>query len=151
MVKCADCGFLSVVARSDGSYIGANRLYRLEGFQGGQVGKVYCEPHCSIYAQDIHLEPLAAEGAYVELTELGRLAELRNAKGEDVTDKAVLANISKPRVCTGFFPWHPGFTPKEHREMLDRQGERKWRIIERVIFVILAGLFTLLGAYIANL
>ena len=162
MVKCADCGFLSVISQSDGSYIGANRLYRLEGFQEGQVDEVFCEPHCSIHAQDIHLEPLKAKGVGTQLTELGRMVSLKTIEGEEVSDEAVLANVSKPRDCDGFFLWRPGFSPKEHYEMLDRQRwqewqeeqrrrDRRWRIGESIIFVILAGLFTLLGAFIASL
>ena len=28
--------------------------------------------------------------------------------------------------CPGWTPWQQGFTPKEHREMLDRKEEREW-------------------------
>ena len=59
--------------------------------------------------------------------------------------------IHEEKECKAFTKWQQGFTPKEHREMIDRQWERKWRIITGIILVILAGLFTLLGAYIANL
>ena len=34
--------------------------------------------------------------------------------------------------------------------MIDRRWERKWLIITGIAFVLLAGLFTLLGAFIAN-
>ena len=161
MVKCADCGFLSVISQSDGSYIGANRLYRLEGFQGGQVDEVYCEPHCSIHAQDIHLEPLKAKGAGIQLSEIGRMVSLKTTDGEDVTDEAVLVNVSKSRDCDGFFLWRPGFSPKEHYEMLERQRWEKWqqeqrrkdrnsRIIEIGVLIAGAGIFTLLGSLIAR-
>ncbi|MFC2072587.1 hypothetical protein ACFLUU_07820 [Chloroflexota bacterium] len=162
MVKCADCGFLSVMLQSDGSYVEANRFYRMEGFQGYQKDAVYCEPHCSIHCQSIHSEPLAADGAGVQLTDPGGgLVSLKNDQGEDVTDKAVLAIITKSRTCEGFYLWRSGFSPKENYEMLDRQRwqewqeeqrrrDKRWHIIEGIIFVILAGLFTLLGAYIAS-
>lgn len=41
---------------------------------------------------------------------------------------AVLGVISDDRVCSNYTPWHQGFTPKEHREMIDRQWERNWQL-----------------------
>jgi len=67
--------------------------------------------------------------------------------------------FQKERDCAAFRKWQRGFTPKEHREMMDREEWRKWqekqrrddfkwRIFELVVLVIGAGLFTLLGAWI---
>jgi len=80
--------------------------------------------------------------------------------------------INEEIECESFMEWRQGFTPKEHREMLDRErllkwqaereeedrkwreeqrkADRCWRIYEGIGFVILAGLFTILGAYIAR-
>ena len=166
-IKCADCGFLSVISRDNGMYIEADRAYRLEGEEGfgGMEGKgVFCEPHCSIHYQSIHTEPLSADGGSVKLVETGGgIISLKNEQGEDVMGKAVVANITKLRFCDGFFLWRPGFSPKEHCEMLDRQrwqewqeAQRKedkhWRIIELIVIaivtVILAGVFTIIGSFI---
>ena len=50
--------------------------------------------------------------------------------------------------------YHQGFTPKEHREMIDRERQRREdfrrHIIEVVVLIVGAGLFTLLGAWIAS-
>jgi hypothetical protein len=166
MVKCADCGFLSVVRLDDFSYIEADSLYRLEGCQSGQgvahpdVGR---EPHCSIHYQNIHTEPLIVDGVgAVQFSNPGGgLGAFFDGQGKDVAGEAVLPIIRKSRVCAGFYPWHPGFTPKEHYEMLDkerwqkwqqdqRRSDRHWRIIEVIILTLLAGGFTVLGAFIAN-
>ena len=69
--------------------------------------------------------------------------------------------IDDDRTCQEFTKWRQGFTPKEHREMLDRKdfrewqekqrkSDRWWRIIEVFILVVFAGLFTLLGAFIGR-
>ena len=29
--------------------------------------------------------------------------------------------------CPGFTPWRRGYSPRDHREMLDREEERRWR------------------------
>ena len=39
----------------------------------------------------------------------------------------VLEVITKERLCSAFTPWQQGFTPKEHREMLDRQELLRWQ------------------------
>ena len=54
-----------------------------------------------------------------------------------------------------------GFTPKEHREMMDREiqdkfvaemrkNDRTWHWIEIIIILAFTACFTLLGAYIAS-
>ena len=76
--------------------------------------------------------------------------------------------LDKERQCPGFTPWQPGFAPKEHREMLDRnwmreqeerqaeanrawlkqgrEDDRKWQ--SRQLRVAIAGIImTLLAAF----
>lgn len=167
MVKCSDCGFLCVLSQEDWTYIEADIFYRQEGYSAGALSpspKAFVEPHCSIHFQAIHSEPLEANGGGVQLTDPGGgLRKLENLQGEDVTDKAVVGVITKPRACEGFFSWKPGFSPKEHFEMLEQErrqkwqeeqsrSDRRWRIIEiivlGIIVTLLAGGFTILGAFI---
>lgn len=35
--------------------------------------------------------------------------------------------VQQERDCESFTPWQQGFTPKEHREMLDQQVLREWQ------------------------
>ncbi len=76
----------------------------------------------------------------------------------------VMQVIQKERECgESFTEWQLGFTPKEHREMLDRKEfriwqerqrkeDKRWRVIELVVIgvitVAIAGGFTILGAFI---
>ena len=79
----------------------------------------------------------------------------------DEERKKVYDEIQRDRECEFFTKWKQGFTPKEHREMMDRQfrmemeekrrkNDRKWHWIELVAIVLGTGLFTLLGAWIAT-
>ncbi len=76
-----------------------------------------------------------------------------------VDNSAVKAEIQRERSCELFIRWTQGSTPKEHQEMMDREEQRKWqerqrrddfkwRILELIVLVVSAGLFTLLGAWI---
>jgi hypothetical protein len=72
----------------------------------------------------------------------------------DDVAKEVSGEIQQDRKCRFFTKWRQGFTPKEHREMLDRElrikEERRWRIAEIILILVLSGLFTLLGAAISK-
>jgi hypothetical protein len=59
--------------------------------------------------------------------------------------------LQKERLCESFTKWHQGFSPKEHREMMDREEWRKWQASQNWKLVIVAGVFALLGAAITAL
>ena len=138
MVKCEDCGFLAVRSKKDFKLDEASSEYR----KSGVIAIGYDEQGRNQH--ELHFqEPLCFAGAY----------DLKNEFAEEQMGTVTRAwsVISRERDCQQHTEWIQGFTPKEHREMLDRRWERKWRIITGIIFVSLAGLFTLLGAFIANL
>lgn len=43
---------------------------------------------------------------------------------KDIPGEMVKQIIDKERPCASYMRWRPGFTPKEHREMQDRQRQR---------------------------
>ncbi len=52
----------------------------------------------------------------------------------DLRDEVTEANpdellrvFQRNRDCSSFTPWQQGFTPKEHREMMDRERARQWQ------------------------
>jgi hypothetical protein len=74
----------------------------------------------------------------------------------------ICTTMQKERDCIQFVKWQPGYAPKEHQEMIDRErrdifeqdvrrNDRKWHWIELIAIIIGTGLFTLLGAWIANM
>jgi len=87
-------------------------------------------------------------------------AELQIEFSED--EEKTFGAIQEERNCPAFMQWHPGFSPKEHREMLhqdrmlhwqrdrenedrqwredQRKEERRWRLIE---LLVLGGFVTI--------
>jgi hypothetical protein len=43
----------------------------------------------------------------------------------------IRAVLEKERKCESFTEWIPGFTPKEHKEMLDAKEMRAWQAEQR--------------------
>ena len=94
---CARCGFLALRTTYTESLIGAPHSYRREGpdLTGGD-----CEhlPICFVAKANV------------------------GAECKSVLKNDVLAVIYRERPeCDGFTELKPGYTPKEHQEMLDRQ------------------------------
>ena len=129
MVKCSECGFLAIRRQEDGRIIDADATYRTEGFQAYQRDTTFPTPNCYIREQPIHLEPFEGAGTAVKLAgEAPGLIYLGNKEGVDVTDQFVLSIIHKERICSGFTRWRgEGITPKEHREMQDRDNVLRWQ------------------------
>ena len=141
MVKCAECGFLALRDKTTGLLLEVNDDYRVSGRVPEYI-KAY---------KEYHNYPICFTMAHDLMPEVEQAAGKQFIDQSDDWGKYVLVVITKERDCLGFTKYQQGFTPKEHRDMLDRRWERKWHIITGIIFVILAGLFTLLGAFIANL
>lgn len=141
MVKCADCGFLAVRSKVNYSLGEATIDFREKGTVAIGYDDKGMNPHA------LHeLMPLCFASQSYLRDEIKRNNKDKNKNQNDEIKRIINQEIN----CKGFTEWKQGFTPKEHREMLDRQWERRWHIIVGVLFVILAGLFTLLGAFIAN-
>ena len=68
--------------------------------------------------------------------------------------------LQEQRDCKQFVKYQQGFTPKEHREMIDREAmlkwqagredaDKKWQIKHLWMMAVVAGTFTILGGVIA--
>jgi hypothetical protein len=133
MVKCADCGFLTVRDKATGQLIEVIDDYRVSGSM----------PHMWAY-DSVYNYPICFVMAH------GLMPEVENAAQQQFRDDApswsdyVLRVITSDRKCPiesglfGFTKYQQGFTPKEHREMLDAQwkldyearrdaDDKKWR------------------------
>ena len=147
MVKCADCGFLTLRDKTTGSLVEVNDDYRVSGNVPDYIAAY----------KEYHNYPICFVMAYDLMPEVEEAAKKQFFDKSDDWGKYVIEVITKERDCKtkcstlGFAKYQQGFTPKEHLEKINRQRETKRRIIESIVFVILAGLFTLLGAFIANL
>jgi hypothetical protein len=107
MVRCDGCGFLSMRRRSD------RALCEVEGpiRQTGEVPLEASSPSSNLYED--------APVCYARAADLAK--ELRGTRPADR-----LAVIQKDRDCASFTPWQQGFSPKEHREMIDSAALREW-------------------------
>ena len=140
MHKCAECGFLTVRSKVDSSLVEAAIDFRERAALA--IGR----DDRGMNQHPLHERiPLC----FARQPYLGDAT--KNIKDTDNPPEEVKKIINDDNDCKGFTKWQLGFTPKEHKEMIDRQWEKKWRVIQGVILVIIAGLFTLLGAYIANI
>ncbi len=146
MVKCAECGYLSVRKKRDYSLLDASSDFRERGAVPNETDDKGMNQH------PLHeLIPLC----------FGRQPYLRDAiktidKQKNSNDE-VKAVINKEIDCKEFTKWQQGFTPKEHREMIDREwmmqheeerenADRKWRSRQDLKLAIVAGVFIVLGA-----
>jgi len=133
MVKCAECGFLASRNLETRILEETEQITRDTGY----VLDMYQPPICFVRVNDFR-------------------------------DDA----IQKERICEQFTKWRQGSTPKEHQKMIDREArlkwqseredadkrwrddqrrqDKKWRIVELIILVVSAGLFTWLGAFISR-
>ena len=149
MVKCIDCGYLAARHHESRLLEEVEENYRNNGISpnttvGSKHGigiPVYDEPICFMRSCDLK-------------------AEYGEKRPPSMT-KDLLSTLRKDRECNSFTKWQQGFTPKEHREMVDREkmiewqhqerrSDIKWRIVELIVLVVGAGLFTLLGTWIAR-
>ena len=150
MVKCADCGYLSVRSRVDHSLGDATIDFRERGAVPNRTDDRGMNPN------PLHEKiPLCFAGQ----TYLGDA--IKNVNTKSNLNDEVKTIINKEIDCKEFTKWRQGFTPKEHREMIDREGmqkreeerrrnDRKWHWVELIAIIMGTGLFTLLGAWIAK-
>jgi hypothetical protein len=145
MVKCAECGFLATRRLWSHELVEAAAPYRDEGQQptDPQNRNFYsCElvPVCAVQRRNF-VERLLRQG---RTTQIGQ---------DELTREEVRAALLEEYDCAQWTVWHQGFTPKEHREMLDRQSmhrqqvsNSRWNLAVAVGAVIVALAGTGIGA-----
>jgi len=133
MAKCSKCGWLAVWDCRERRFIEASELFRSTG------GPEYM-PHnpeayktkCFIRKADLSLD--------IKTRVESGLAYARVTKEE----------ICKERDCEWETPWVQGFSPKEHQEMLDRKSERRWRLVEGLVFATAGGVVALFSQWVVK-
>ena len=164
MAKCADCGHLAVRGY-DGEFREVEELSRRPTGSNFQV-------LCFVRLRDFRHE-FADLAGRVRTGPPDQWNAPTFVEGWDL-QRYYWDIIGKEIECAEYIDWRQGFTPKEHRERLDRQAQllqqerrdrdlrdwqetqrrqdRRWRIIELVVLgllaTLLAGGFTILGAFI---
>lgn len=120
MCKCADCGYLAVRSKVDYSLSEAASDFRERA-------------RIAIGTDDrgMNQHPLHEKIplCFAIQPYLGNAT--KNIKDRDNPFEEVKTIIKSNNDCKGFTDWQQGFTPKEHREMLDRQELRNWQEKQR--------------------
>ncbi len=115
MGKCVDCGYLAVknketrqLEEAEASFRGVGHIPPSDSYK--QSNRHEPQPICFVWAKDIRDEIFKRVGV---------TGKSQSVEGE------VLAVINEEQGCGNkFTDWQQGFTPKEHREMIDR---KEWR------------------------
>ena len=105
MVKCAECGYLASRNYESRQLAETETQTRNEGVDVYTIdGLIYESPICFMQVFD-----------------------LRSEFGNYALPEQIKAVIQQSRECNEFVKWKQGFTPKEHREMMDRQWMQKYQ------------------------
>jgi hypothetical protein len=132
LVKCADCGFLTLRNDYTGQLDEVGDGYRRTGEpqelrkpqDPSDRSNVYPLSYTFYYKAHTNLPICFAR----EWNLFGDLVQSGNNAGDASLEPGLaLEVITKDRLCSAFTPWQQGFTPKEHREMLDRQALLRWQ------------------------
>ena len=156
MVRCIDCGYLA--ARNADT----RQLEEVERGHSDTVHEVFKQcgrlEHEFSGLGERHNAPICFVG-HLDLWEEYREATPTATQITELSDSSIVRVLTEERGCPVFADYQQGFTPKEHREMMDRQwmqkhqeeredADKKWREKQGRNLVIYAGMFTVLGAVI---
>lgn len=158
MVKCVECGYLAARNVSNRGLDEVEDLFRDKGMPPAIYDASGHNPH-----QGWNPTPLCFSRCYDLIDEVSRLGMAESQKCI-----AVLSVITDDRQCSSFTKWHRGSTPKEHQEMMDRErrdkfeqevrdservwrekqrdSDKQWQTKQQTNLVVVAGVFTLIGA-----
>ena len=143
-VKCRECGFVSARDWDTRQFTEMDDKKR----STGKIGTMYAgfEPMqvCFINSFNIREEvEILRKAAHDE--------PKQNSIGEMIyPDLSIHVNavLNTERVCKPFRKWQQGFTPKEHKEIVNKEHERKWRLFEVGLIVLGNIIAGCLGAYL---
>lgn len=117
-VKCRDCGFLAMQANY-AEWVEADSMLRNSGVPDNvRQRNLGNWPQCFMRKYDLQAEM--------------REIEQQRAEQKEVRERhrLVLMVVNEERCCCEYTDWRMGFSPKEHREMLDRQRLLEWQTEE---------------------
>jgi hypothetical protein len=143
MVKCIDCGYLTLRRNSTRELVEVEAEIR----DTGEIPKDHYGPRD---IQPLYDPPLIC------FRNKFKLYEEQNAVTGVGPAGRILAVINKERPCDKFKKWVQGFTPKQHVEMdlierqqasIDRKDRRDWwwRIFELFVMAVIVTAVSILG------
>ena len=125
MPVCASCGFLALRNRFTGVLDEAPDEYRTNGqvpVLAKRLASNYSTSGNDFTEAPYRGEPICTMQSYRLIDEV----EWRS--GSIVPETVIrIMQTERDRCSAVFTDWQQGFTPKEHREMVDRKEQREWR------------------------
>ena len=117
-VKCQDCGYLAVRNQQTRALAETEEVMR----QSGEPPPVFVLPHPGRNAVLIYERtPVCFVREFDLPVEAGLADDAR----------AFLNVIRQERVCPKWTQWFQGFTPRDHKEMIDAREQRDWQEARR--------------------
>ena len=147
MAKCAECGFLA----------SRNKQTRI-------LQETEPEARNKGFINELHQAPICLMNMY-DLWE-----EMNTPYGNDYMGgyEKIVSALQTERDCKQFTEWHKGFTPKEHREMINSEQQQKhleerenqqrisdkrwhlWEIVAIAVATISAGVVGAFAQYLVS-
>ncbi len=156
MAKCSECGFLSLRNTITGQLDEVDSLYRANA-ESPKRGRQSRQGTATGSGDSVDVQPYAGMPfCFVQRHELWRDFKglgpaWKTVSHELLPESLILEVINKTRECSpnsesiGFAKWQQGFTPKEHREMLDRNAlfnaqrdQNRWNLGVAFLAVVVA-------------
>ena len=113
MVKCAECGFIAARNLYTRQLEEVEKEYRDTGASPTKPFPDGIEMMSINGIRNVYGLPICFARAFPMEEEIVTSASSK--------DNGIITVINRERQCPYFVKWQQGFTPKEHREMLDRQ------------------------------
>lgn len=160
MARCIDCGYLAARAVESRQLVEVEKDVRETGVPPVRPSdRFYSQeraPVCFVGAADLHEEILAELGSLVPGTDRKQVLDGLNGLFLVKQWERERPDCDARRMFT---KWQMGFSPKEHREMIDRQrrdtseagqrrSDRKWRVFEAVLFILAGAATAVVGALV---
>ncbi len=144
MVKCADCGFLTARNLQTRQLEEAEAIFR----DKGKPAIIHDKDSLLGMGSRHEGEPLCFAQAYDLRSEFMAHTLKNNPKYTTSDNQSIYAVIHEARKCKCFVSWQQGFTPKEHREMIDRKWEKRQNTIFRIIEIVVIAGITILAVFV---
>lgn len=139
MVTCSGCGYLAIRQRESRALVSVEGEMRLNGAM-----------------------PSNPSGSHVEFYERAPICFAMVGAPYDEFDQhspfgpatEFVRVVMTERVCAKYTPWRQGFSPREHREAIDRESERKstaGQIRLNLVIALVAVLIAVAGTYFSAL
>ncbi len=133
--RCDTCGFLALRFWADTDLHEATQEFREQGVDVNAALATSRPPRCFVQAFRIDSEAAMHNKDTVE-------------PDMSLLPTTVLAVIQKQdRHCSAWRRWILGLSPKEHREMMDRQFIRRWEIGARVAEILIVAVGVAIAAF----